>query len=329
MRNLKIPLLFLIFVIIAASYYKISLNTPLDKSSEGVVPITIEAGQGVASIASLLEAEGLIRSSTTFKVYVQLNGLSDELQAGAYDLSPALSTKEIVESLQHGTFDVRLTFPEGWRAEEMADYIASLDGIGFSGVEFLDSAKSFEGKLFPDTYVVPRYITSRDLVDLMVSNFNQRISAFKREIEVSDYSLEQILTLASIVEREVSADSARPLVSGILMKRLENEWPLQADATVQYVLGYQTSTNENGEIEGSWWKEHLSLSDLAISSPYNTREFSGLPPGPISNPGLESIESVLFPETSEYWYYISDYEGKMHYAVTLEEHNQNIARYLQ
>ncbi len=329
MRNLKLSVVIGVLLIGFFTYYKFSINYPVVKDSESVTAVTIKQGDSVSTIASALKEKGLIRSVTMFKLFVRLNGYSNSLQAGAYDLKPSQATKEIVSQLQHGTFDVRLTFLEGWRVEEMADYLNANGSLGFSSVEFVQLAKEHEGHLFPDTYQVPKYISVRDLIDLMLSNFNAKTSPYQELINSSALTWQEVITFASIVEREAPDPDSQAVVAGILLKRLANEWPLQADATVQYVLGYQTETAKNGEVVGSWWKSELSATDLQVASPYNTRQVPTLPPGPICNPGLSSIEAVLKPKQSEYWYYLSDPDGQMHYAVTLEEHNANIARYLR
>ena len=132
----------------------------------------------------------------------------------------------------------------------------------------------------------------------------------------------EVITLASIVEREGRSDEDRPVIAGILLKRLKADWPLQADATLQYVLGYQA-------FEKSWWKKSLTATDKTVQSPYNTYRNPGLPPAPISNPGLASIKAVVYSKESDYWFYLHDNDGRIHYARTLEDHNSNIAAYLQ
>lgn len=138
---------------------------------------------------------------------------------------------------------------------------------------------------------------------------------------------EEVLILASIVEREVKFNNDRPIVAGILLKRLEKNWPLQADATVQYAIASAKCKGKSAKC-GNWWPKNLTREDLKIKSPYNTYLYPGLPPGPICNPGLAAIEAVLNPVGSEYWFYLSDEEGKMHYAKTAEEHEENISKYL-
>lgn len=308
-----------------------SVNSPASLSDE-TVPITIEPGQGVNSIAALLTQKKIIRSPLMFKVYLRLNGLGNKIQAGEYNIPKNLNIKQVAEILKHGTFDARLTIIEGWRVEEIAEYIgSSVRGLNFSGVDFLEVAKKYEGRLFPETYIVPKYITPEDLVDLMVSTFNQKFdNKMRQDLKKSDLTLEQALILASIVEREVKFPEDRPKVAGILLKRFKNNWSLEADATVQYVLGYQIEVDaETGEQKGTWWKNSLHKSDLEVTSPYNTRKNSGLPPAPICNPGLPALKAVVEAEISDFWYYVSDAEGKIHYAKTLEEHNENVAKYIK
>lgn len=144
----------------------------------------------------------------------------------------------------------------------------------------------------------------------------------REDAKTIDLSLGQVIILASIVEREGRSAEDRPIIAGILLKRLKADWPLQTDATLQYALGYQAR-------EKSWWKKSLTLEDKNVRSAYNTYLNPGLPPGPISNPGIESIKAVIYPKESEYWYYLHDPAGSVHYATTIEEHNANVAQYLR
>ena len=144
----------------------------------------------------------------------------------------------------------------------------------------------------------------------------------RADIRSAGMTLERVVILASIVEREGLTDEDRPVIAGILLNRLEIGWPLQADATLQYALGYQAQ-------EKTWWKKVLTDDDKKVKSPYNTYANPGLPPGPISNPGIASIRAVIYPKKTEYMYYLHDPTGAVHYAKTLEEHNANVARYLR
>ena len=159
----------------------------------------------------------------------------------------------------------------------------------------------------------------------MKNNFDKKYSTLTKTVLPQN----NVVNLASIVEREARLPDDRPVVAGILLKRLENDWPLEVDATLQYAMA--TRKMENGKWKtGSFdfWPKEITADDLELDSPYNTRKYKGLPPTPICNPGLSAIEAVIRPTETEYWFYLSDKEGKMHYAKTIEEHNLNISRYL-
>ncbi len=144
----------------------------------------------------------------------------------------------------------------------------------------------------------------------------------RKDAQATGLSFNDVIILASVVEREGRTDEDRPVIAGILLKRLKADWPLQTDATIQYALGYQP-------FEKSWWKKFLSADDKKIKSPYNTYIHQGLPPGPIANPGLSSINAVISLKETSYWYYLHDPKGVAHFGVTLEDHEKNIATYLQ
>jgi len=224
----------------------------------------------------------------------------------------------ILEKLAHGTLDIWLTIIEGWRNEEIATLLEK--EFNFSSQDFLNVSQS--GYMFPDTYAFPKEASAAAVAKIMLSNFQQKFDENLREaIKKEDLVEEEAIVLASIVEREARYDVDRPMVAGILLNRLRQGMPLQADATVQYALGYQSDSR-------TWWKKGLARDDLKIDSPYNTYLNIGLPPSPICNPGLATIKAVAYPEKTDYLYYLSDKEGRMHYAKTLDEHNENIRKYL-
>ncbi len=313
---------------VAYSYYNYALNLP-GSSDETPVNFAVEQGQSVEEIAKNLESGGLIRSAALFRLYTVLSDLSSSLQAGEYQIPQNLNLKEVADLLRHGTFEERLTFIEGWRREEMANEISKIktparragrQNSNLNAVDFLRESEGLEGYLFPDTYFVSKETTAEDLVKMMRENFENRIK--EDEVDLQGLTLDEVVNIASIVEREVRLAEDKPIVAGILIKRFLNGWALQADATIQYALGYQNDK------EG-WWKKNLILEDLEIDSPYNTYENPGLPPAPICNPGLESLETALNPTETDYWYYVSDSEGQTHFSVTNEEHNENVAKYLE
>ncbi len=290
-------------------------NQPVDPGSQNKKIFIVKKGESLSSIASRLKKEGLIRNPLPFKIIVFVEKLDGKIQAGSFHLSPSLTPHEIVNNLIHGTNDVWLTFPEGWRKEEYARRLeANLEN--FDGQEFLAITKNLEGYLFPDTYLIPRLASPSAVVKILTDNFEKKAGSISKED----------LILASIVEREAKYDRDRPVVAGILIKRWQANWPLQADATVQYAKANIKCQATN--VKCDWWPK-ITRDDLGINSPYNTYKYKNLPPTPICNPGEAAIKAVLNPTLTDYWYYLSDKNGVIHYSQTLEEHNQNIAKYLE
>ena len=315
------------------SYYNYALGLA-NSSDETVVDFIVEPGQGVEEIAKKLEGAGLIRSGALFKLYASLSNLSSKLQAGEYQVPQNLNVKEVAELLQHGTFEEKLTFIEGWRREEYADALnpkSQIPNPKLNGAEFLRETEGLEGYLFPDTYFISTETTAEDLVKMMRENFDSKLQ--EKGAGVKGFSFEEVVIIASIVEREGAAVEDKPLVAGVLFNRLLAGMALQVDATVQYALGYQNDEegckSPEALCEGGWWKKNLTLEDLKIDSPYNTYKNPGLPPAPICNPGLASLEAAFNPAETDYWYYVSDSEGRMHFAETIEQHNLNVAKYVR
>lgn len=291
---------------------------PVDPQNSEVVVFTIEKGEGIKSISSRLVSEQLIRSAPGFYVLIKLQGLDQQIQAGQFRLNRSMDALAIAQALTHGFFDKWITIVEGWRIEEIATRLAGELDIPES--EFLKYAK--EGYMFPDSYLVAPDATAGAMAQLLQQTFEKKVTEkYKDQISSTGLSFEQTLILASIVEREGRNDQDRPIIAGILLNRLNADWPLQADATLQYALGYQS-------FEKSWWKKELTEVDKSIKSTYNTYLYTGLPPAPIANPGLSSIQAAVNPIKTDFWFYIHDKKGVVHYAKTIEEHNQNISLYL-
>lgn len=292
----------------------------------------IRKGEGLASVANRLDQEGLIKSSLAFKILVLIQGLSGKVQAGDFRLQPSLTTQEIAHILTHGTLDIWLTFPEGWRREEFGRRLAA-NLEDFSYPQFLQLTEELEGYLFPDTYLIPKEASPSSVIKILTNNFEKKYSLeLQLAAENRGLTKKQLIILASIVERESRAEKDRPIVAGILLKRWQKNWPLQADATIQYAVGTERCGWEVGSESGGercdFW-EPVRKSDLQIDSPYNTYKYKGLPPTPICNPGLASIKAVIYPQESDYWFYLSDSQGEIHYAKTIEEHEENIEKYLR
>lgn len=323
----KIPkllffLIILLVTLIVAFFALASLFQPKSSSDQQTVRFVIPKGQALSIIASRLEDESLIRNRFAFRLAVAKNKLANKIQAGSFELSPSMNTWEIAYALTIGTDDTWVTLPEGWRREEMAESLSKQGLNNFNKDEFLSATKGFEGQLFPDTYLVPREITTTALVSLLKNTFASKVSTgLSEEIAASHLSLNEILTLASLVQRESSGDSEMPTVAQILLNRLDIGMALQVDATLQYVKGYSST-------EGSWWQTPLAA-DKELNSLYNTYKYAGLPPGPICNPGLAAIKAVLNPSPTSALYYIHDTSGKIHTAETIEEHNANVNKYLR
>lgn len=292
---------------------------PVDEKDTTPVAFRVEAGDGVRVIAARLASDNLVRSSTAFFLLVKMMGLERALQAGEFRLSKSMDSRTIAQSLTHGVEDVWVTTLEGWRNEEVATELAKTLDIPES--EFLKTAKL--GYMFPDTYRVPSDATAGGMTALFEDVFAKKVTQeLAGAIRASGMSLSDVITLASIVEREGRTNEDRPVIAGILLNRLDEGWPLQTDATLQFALGYQPQ-------EKTWWKKALTEQDKKVNSPYNTYMHTGLPPGPISNPGIDSIRAVLYPKRTGYFFYLHDSEGGVHYAETLEQHNANVERYLR
>lgn len=268
---------------------------------------TIPSGQSATAIAARLKQAGLIKSRTMFKLLVDRQDLTAKLQAGDFQLSPSMDLTMIIKSLTHGSQDYWVTFPEGLRVEEYAEKLAAKSSI--NAADFILAAKPSEGRLFPDTYLIPQTASVTDIVTLLTGTFAQK----------SPTQDKTAIIIASLIEREAKHEADRAIVSSVLHNRLNLGMALQIDATVQYIIGKPAN----------WWPNNLTRDQLQTASPFNTYLNPGLPPQPIANPGLSSLQAALNPASTDYLYYVSDSGGVNHYAATLEEHNANIDQYLK
>lgn len=331
-RILIISIVITIIITIASLYggyvwYQQQLNTPFDSASQSEVDFVIQEGESVEVIAQRLKDAGIIGSTKWFLIYLRQHpDLASGIQAGEFSLRSADSIVEIVSLLQNGVSLKRITFIEGWRREQMANYLAGKFGENFAQ-EFLLISANDEGYLFPDTYLVPFDSTPQGVVDLMKQTLNQKLTAERQaQMQAMGFDLPTLINFAAMVEREIALSEDRRIVAGILIKRWRNDWLIGVDATVQYLMA--TMRCEPLETECDWWPQEITFEDLSIESPYNTRKNLGLPPAPIANPGIDAIDAVLWSVESEYWYYLSDEFGQTHYARTFEEHSANILNYL-
>lgn len=289
-------------------------------------------GRGASQIAQELKEQGLIRSPLAFKIYVQVTAKSKKILSGQFQISPSFSLIQVTDTLTKPPAELWVTIPEGLRREEVVErFIKALEIKEFGKEafreEFLSESEDLEGFLYPDTYLFPRTVSGATVVSRMRSTFYQKTKALEAKFLVSsDLSLAEMVTLASIVERETRTDEERPVVAGILLNRLEIGMGLQADPTVQYAVA--TVNCQLLTVNCDDWWPILTKEDLSINSPYNTYRFRGLPPAPIASPGISALRAALSPEDSLYLYYLHDAEGEIHYAETLSEHNENVRIYL-
>lgn len=314
------------------------IDTPVSDDST-VLVFTINPGETAATIAPRLQRDGLITDAQLFLWLVRYRGVDVELEAGDYELRPNMTMDEIVETLQHGRLtEVSVTIPEGRRAEEVAAlleeqrivdsgvFMALVDAGGFAYDFLLDRPEgaptSLEGFLFPETYRIPVDYDASQVIDLLLATFAERFSPEMRQMAADrGMSIYEVVTLASIVEREAVIAEERPIIAGVYLNRLEQGMYLQSDPTVQYALGYQEET-------GQWWKIPMSLEeDTQFDSPYNTYLYPGLPVGPICSPGLASLQAALEPAETAYLFFFSRFDGSHAFAETYEEHLRNQEQY--
>ncbi len=316
------------------------LSTP---ASNDPTPIafSILPGELPTDVAKHLQGQGIINDAELFVQYVKYLKADSKIQAGEFVLRRTMPMSEIVSALQYGRAKtITLTIRPGWRAEEIADYLATLGLVGFSKDQFLlavkngkfdyaflrdrpkGAAPSIEGYLLPETYNVPFDTPVDTLITVALNTFNQRVDdKMRQQAAASKMTLHEIVTLASIVEREAAVASERPLIASVYLNRVKKKMLLQADPTVQYAMGYQAATKQ-------WWKTPISLSEYqSVISPYNTYLNAGLPPGPICNPSLASIQATLQPAQTEYLFFLGKGDGTHAFAKTYEEHQQNMVKY--
>jgi UPF0755 protein len=320
-------------VIVALAFFWWNQNTKPVSGDKTVSDFVITKGTNAEKVGRDLHSKGFIKSPLAFKLYVQLTDKTQKVQAGQFKLSPSYSLVQIVDSLSKGPTELWVTIPEGLRREEVVEkIILSLEMSGNSAdtfrTEFLAQTKDWEGMLFPDTYLFGRDVTASKVVSTLKNTFDKRVDAqMKADIAKSGYTEKQIVTLASIIERESKNKTVdeRPTIAGIFYNRMKLGMPIQADATVQYALA-----NEKCKVTikcEDWWPTILRA-DYEFKHPYSTYTNTGLPPGPIANPGLTAIKAAIYPTESNFLYYIHEKDGTPHYAATLAEHNENVRKYL-
>ena len=281
--------LIVILALLLVFFVFLGIYLPKSFTSDKEVFFNIEKGEGSKEIALNLEKEGLVQWGPLFRIYVFAKGVSGNLQAGTYLLSPSMNIPEIAGKFSKGDIaKIKITLPEGFTSEQIYQKLIDVAEID------LNELKSFEGYLFPDTYQIPYGAKEEEIVKMMVDNFNKKITPdLETEIKRQNKNLEEIVIMASLLEKEVKTKEEKELAADVLWKRLKIGMPLQVDSAME------------------------------------TYERRGLPEHPICNPGLESIKAAIYPGSSEYWYYLATPEGKTIFSKTLEEHNLIKAKYLK
>ncbi len=316
---------------------------PVDPQSEKQIQVEIPMGSGLSTISKILEEHGIIKNATIFKYYAKFNNQSN-FQAGNYTMSPSMTLDEILESLKTGKVYrepvLAITIPEGLTLEQIANIIEKKTKYTkeqfmekVNSEEFINSMMAsypeliteevldsnirypLEGYLFPATYAFyEEDVTLDDIVIPMIEKTNDVINEYQSLIAEKEMTVHELLTFASLLEEEATEKTDRETIASVFYNRLEIGMPLQTDPTVLYALGGH--------------KERVLYEDLEVQSPYNTYVNPGLPPGPIANAGVVSIEAALNPTDTDYLYFLADKEGNNHFAKSYDEHLQNKSLYL-
>lgn len=320
-KNIFIVIIITLSFFIFLSYQNIYL--PKDKKQKEETLFFISSGEGFREIGEKIEKEEFIKNALFFDFYVLITGEYKNIQAGTYYLSPSMSIAKIVKKLSSGNIaKEKITIIEGWSIDDIADYLDSKNLISkeffyqklndqdwnkFSFLADHPQGAGLEGYLFPDTYFLPINTNEEKIIEIILTNFEKKLTKnMLLKIQERDKSIFEIITMASLIEKEVKTIQDKKIVSGILWKRIESGMPLQVDATIAYITGKKTTK--------------ISTKETKIESPYNTYLNRGLPIGPICNPGLESIVAAIYPEKSDFWFYLSKEDGSTIFSKNYQDH---------
>lgn len=322
-RKFKKPLRLLALLLLAASAVLVALYAYLSHLNQPPenfpvsTQVEISGGTEVRAITEILETNNVVRSKTLLYYVLVLFFEPTSIKASTYVFPEPVTTFAVAKRLAEGDFNsdlIRFTHFEGERATQIATRAAALL-YDFDEERFVRNAEPYEGRLFPETYFIPESYTDEDMLTLLRETFDEQIEPLAEKIAASGMSLDDILVLASIIEREANTLESKQLVSSVLHNRLDIGMALQADASIEYVLDKPLA--------------QLTPADLEIDSMYNTYLYTGLPPTPIGNPGIDAIMAAMEPAESDYFYYITDDYGIFHYAESYNEHLRNIEMYLR
>jgi UPF0755 protein len=316
---LKLTIFFLALAVLAGFFlFFVSYQILAPRSSNYFEKtFLIEKNQGLKEIAGHLAEAKIIRSKFWFMFYAFSRGWADNLQTGEYSLSPSMNIKEVARMLAFGEAlpnQVRVTIPEGYNLKQIDELLAKANLIK-SG-DLIEDYSQLEGYLFPDTYLFNKEADLEEITAKIIGNFNKKITeAMNREISRQGKTLSEIVIMASIIEKEIAGYENSRIVSGVFWKRIKNNHPLESCATLAYILGVN--------------KWRYSIEDTKINSPYNTYQNVGLPPGPICSPGLTAISAAIYPQYTDYNYFLAKPNGETVFSRTYQEHVENKAKYLR
>jgi len=324
-------ILVVLLVLLAGGTWWSGNLKPVSDSSDKVA-FVLEPGMNASEVAAKLETDHLIRQASVFRQLCRINKADSKLVAGLYYLSPSMSSREILDTLMKGPEPevVRITIPEGYTVAQIVDKLVE-NSLGTKN-EFYDAMERFdqdnysfladipsgenrlEGFLFPDTYFFDKKATPSETIERFLQRFKQELTAeTTNRLAERNMSVFEWLIKASLVEKEAKKAEERPLIAGVFENRLKIDMPLESCATIQYILG---------EV-----KPVLTIADTQIDSPYNTYRNTGLPPGPIANPGHASLQAALYPKDTDYFFFVAKNDGSHAFAVTYEEHLKNVSIY--
>lgn len=313
----------ILFILVIFLFLLFNLGSA--KGTGDKISVQIKEGMTTTEIADTLENKGIIYSSFAFRTLARLHGNDTDFREGTYYFRHNMSANAALQNLIIGPENVvRIVIPEGFTIEDIGATLEQNDLV--TKEEFCQAAKDFapydymqealkhkdikyaaEGFLFPDTYDFDRSYSAKQIMEIMAQNFDQKLTPkMRQQAKDENLSIYELINMASLVEKEAKFEEDRPIIADVFFKRLAQGMMLQSDATIQYAL--------------SEHKEEFSIEDTKHNSPYNTYQHEGLPPGPIGNPGLASIEAVLQPAHTDYMYFVADSEGHNHYSVTYDEH---------
>ncbi len=311
-------------------------------SAKDLVPFNINPGESFSAVTNELYDAKLVRNTFVFRLRAMMLGAQDKIQAGYFYLRKDMTIDEILENITNARLVERqITIPEGWRLEQIA---ATFGDKGWNKEKFIQLVKkgdyqfgfladkpagaSVEGFLFPDTYRVPASYTEDDIIIMMLRRFGDQYNANLRTEARQGIGVYKVVIMASIIEREAAVARERPIIASVFYNRLNKSMMLQTDPTVQWAR--DTELYKKDPTFSKWWDKPTGK-DLEIDSPYNTYKVKGLPPGPISNPGLAALTAATEPASTEFLYFVAtgDREGTHDFSVTLEEHNQKVKKYTE